>query len=427
MTPTLRRARLSVALLLAINMFNYIDRYVLASVEPEIAHTFFGARQDDPASLEKTGSLATAFLLSYMLTAPLFGILADRMSRWLLIGASVILWSLASGASGLAGAFTLLLITRLFVGIGEAGYGPAAPTIIADLYPVERRGAVLAWFFMAIPVGSAIGYALGGAVGAHWGWRWAFYIVVPPGILLGVFALLMRDPPRGLHDATTPHGRPKLGDYLALARIPSYVLNTIGMSAMTFAIGGISYWMPRYLTRVRGLGPNSKITFGLILVAAGALATLAGGIAGDKLKPRLPGSYFLVSGAGLLLACPFVVLMLYTPFPMAWIWIFLAVFFLFFNTGPANTILANVTHPSVRASAFAINIFIIHLFGDAPAPPLLGRIGGNSWNAAFYVVMVVMALGALIWLFGARYLAADTERASGSPVTRQSVPAAQPI
>src|SRR4051812_19118244 len=124
----MRSARFAVALLLTINLFNYIDRYVLAAVEPEIGHQFFSTKPDDPKTLEKTGSLATAFLISYMVTAPIFGWLADRMSRWLLVGVSVLLWSVASGASGLAGVFTMLLITRLFVGVGEAGYGPAAPT-----------------------------------------------------------------------------------------------------------------------------------------------------------------------------------------------------------------------------------------------------------------------------------------------------------
>src|SRR5439155_12260401 len=171
----------------------------------------------------------------------------------LLVGVSVLLWSLASGGSGLAPTFTMLLITRLFVGIGEAGYGPAAPTIISDLFPVQKRGSVLAWFYLAIPVGSAIGYAVGGWVGAHYGWRSAFYVVVPPGLVLGIVSLFMPDPPRGQSDQVKAALRLKWQDYLALAKIPSYVLNTLGMAALTFAIGGISYWMPRYLTRVRGL------------------------------------------------------------------------------------------------------------------------------------------------------------------------------
>ena len=139
-------------LLLAINMFNYIDRYVLAAVEPAIRSNLLhepvapaGSALTHVASTAKTKTwlLATAFLLSYMITAPIFGWLADRMSRWVLVGVGVLVWSLASGASGLAGTYAALLITRLFVGIGEAGYGPAAPTIISDLYPVQRRGAVL--------------------------------------------------------------------------------------------------------------------------------------------------------------------------------------------------------------------------------------------------------------------------------------------
>jgi MFS family permease len=405
-------ARPALILLLLINLFNYIDRYVLAAVEPNIAKDFFG-NSESAQTLAKMGSLATAFLISYMVTAPIFGWLADRMSRWLLVGVSVLLWSLATGASGLAGTFGLLLITRLFVGVGEAGYGPAAPTIISDLYPVARRGAVLAWFYMAIPVGSALGFAIGGMVGARWGWRWAFYIVTVPGILLGIWCFFMTEPPRGTADAAAHAQRkPGMRDYLALARIPSYMINTAAMAAMTFAIGGISFWMPRYLTQVRGLSDNSKTIFGGVTVIAGLAATLLGGLAGDKLRPRFPGSYFLVSGCGIIAACPFIVAMLYTPFPAAWGWIFLAVFFLFFNTGPSNTALANVTHPSVRATAFAMNIFMIHALGDAPAPPLLGAIAGKfGWNTTFFVVAAAMALAGLLWLWGMRYLAADTAAA----------------
>ena len=139
-------ARTALALLLAINLFNYIDRYVLASLLPTLKHQFLAG---DPNQNGKAGLWTTAFLISYMCTAPIFGWLADRFSRWILIGISVAIWSLASGWSGLATSFAVLLCTRLFVGIGEAGYGPAAPTIIADLYPLKTRGRVLAWFYVA--------------------------------------------------------------------------------------------------------------------------------------------------------------------------------------------------------------------------------------------------------------------------------------
>ena len=402
----------ALALLLGINLFNYIDRYILAAVEPEIRKSFF--RADDPDALAKTGALATAFLVSYMVTAPVFGWLADRVSRWWIVGLSVAVWSLASAGSGLAATFSILLITRLFVGIGEAGYGPAAPTIISDHFPVASRGKMLSFFYMAIPVGSALGYAFGGGISAHFGsWRVPFYLVAPPGLALGALCLFMREPRSRQSKIQNP--KSKIGDYLALFRNPSYVLNTLAMTAMTFAIGGLSFWIPGYIFEYRHQPDLARINmmFGGITVVAGFLATLLGGIVGDRLTKRFPGAYFMVSGCGMLCAFPFTLGFLYAPFPLAWVFVFLAVFCLFFNTGPSNTALANVTHPSVRATAFALNIFIIHAAGDAISPPLIGWIAGHwQMNMAFMLVAAVMLVAGVIWMIGAKYLGRDTERAS---------------
>jgi MFS transporter, Spinster family, sphingosine-1-phosphate transporter len=412
--PTAGQARLALGLLLAINFFNYVDRYVLAAVVPQIRETFFphaGPRDD----LETTGRLATAFIIAYMLTSPIFGWLADRMSRWVIIGLSVILWSLLTGGSGLAATFGILLITRMFVGVGEAGYGPAAPTVISDLYPIERRGTVLAWFYMAIPVGSALGYVLGGVIGAKFGWRMAFFAVTPPGLLLGIFCFFMKDPPRGAVDhAKMNKGRARLGDYLLLLRTPSYVLDSAGMAAMTFAVGGIAFWMPTYFHDVRNAGDlgHVNLMFGAITAVAGVMATLLGGLAGDALRAKFSGAYFLVSAAGIFLCCPLILAMVYLPFPWAWVACFAAEFCLFFNTGPSNTILANVTHPSIRSMAFAANIFLIHIAGDALSPPLLGHVAEKAgWNAAMGLVTGVTALAGVLWLIGAKFLAADTAAA----------------
>lgn len=419
-------ANLALALLLSINLFNYIDRQILASVEPEIRQSLLlTSDPDDPNAKAKMGLLSTAFLLSYMLAAPLFGLMAERTSRWLLIGVGVTLWSLASGASGLAATFGLLLVTRCFVGIGEAAYGPVAPAIIADYYPVAVRGRVLAWFYVAIPVGGALGYTLGGQIAAldpaNQSWRWAFYAVVAPGLLLGLWSFLKRDPPRGAADQlATPPRRANMKDYLILLRTPSYVVNTLGMTAMTFAMGAFAFWMPAYLKEhgvapVMGLQPPAF--FGVVTATAGLVATLSGGMAGDALRARFSGSYFLVSGAGLLAAVPCAVLFLTVPFPLAWVFVFFSVFFLFFNTGPSNTILANVTHPSMRATAFAMNILVIHALGDAISPPVVGAIAdqykdqGLGLKVGFAAVSAFMFLGGLIWLYGARFLARDTAAA----------------
>ena len=399
-------ARTALALLLAINLFNFIDRYVLASVEPEIRAHFF--RANDPHAHALTGSLGTAFLLSYMVSAPIFGWLADRFSRWLIIGLSVVLWSLATAASGLAVTFGLLFAMRLFVGVGEGGYGPAAPTIIADLFPLSIRGRVMSYFYVAIPVGSAIGYAIGGFVAAHWGWQTAFFVVAPPGILLGLACFWRRDP-RAKSNQLQLKRRAGLQDYLTLARTRSYVLNTLAMAALTFAIGGMSFWVPGYL-EFRGLPPSSRIIFGGILVFGGLTATLSGGFAGDYFRKRFAGSYFLVSGIGVMIAFPFSVLMLFTPFPAAWVMMFLAIYFLFFNTGPSNTALANVTNPAVRSTAFALNILIIHALGDATAPPLIGAVADRTnMNVAFFLVSAMMLVAGLFWFWGAKFLASDTQ------------------
>ena len=347
-------ANAALLLLLFINMFNYIDRQVLSALEKPIQNEFFPNGLARPlfwfdGVAFRMGLLSTAFMVAFMLLAPVFGRLADRMSRWKLMAFGVAVWSLASGASGLAGAYVALFLTRCFVGVGEAAYGPAAPAVISDMYPESRRGAILAYFYAAIPVGSALGVALGGLMLWLTGsWRWAFYLVVPPGLLLAALCLFMREPKRGESD---PAAKPHLAswrDYLIILQTPSFVLTTLGYTAATFAIGGIGYWMPAYCED-RGQ-PNLTATqaFGGILVVSGLLATLAGGWTGDALRRRFPGSYLLVSGAGMIVAFPLMLAFLVTPFPAAYAVMFLAVFCLFFNTGPVNTVVANVTHPALR-------------------------------------------------------------------------------
>lgn len=408
-------ARGALILLLLINLFNYIDRQVLAAVEPEVCKEFFPDNPNSPEALTAMGTLASAFLVTYMLAAPLFGWLANRVSRWLLIGVGVGLWSLASGASGLATAYGVMLLTRCFVGIGEAVYGPVAPDLISDYYPIKRRGQVLAWFYAAIPFGGALGYAFGDAVvKLHGDWRMAFFLVVPPGLLLALCSWFMREPARGANAAVvgTTRRREHWTDYLILLKTPSYVLNTAGMTAMTFAIGGLAWWAPRYLEWRQAeplFGVPPKTAFGALTALAGLAATLLGGWAGDRLQPRFSGSYFLVSGAAMLLACPLLLLMTFLSFPYAWGPLALFVFCLFFNTGPTNTILANVTHPLLRAPGFAFNILIIHILGDVVSPPLLGLISGlSNWDVAFRFVSFVVLIGGVLWLMGSRYLERDT-------------------
>jgi MFS family permease len=424
-------ARASVALLLAINLLNYVDRYVLAAVEPLIRAEFFppGSPGSENAQA-KMGLLATAFLVTYMIAAPLFGWLADRWSRWLIIGCGVLLWSVASGGSGIAHVFWFMLLMRVCVGIGEAAYGPAAPTLIADLYPVERRGQVLAWFYVAIPVGSALGYVLGGVMSKAFTWHWAFLVTLPPGVLLGVLCFLRRDPPRGGAERVAPTRKGATwADYRSLLGTRSYVLNVAAMTAFTFVIGGISFWAPSYFYDQRGFfldegaGGLTKVStiFGGITVISGLAATLFGGWLADRLRERVRGSYFVVSGVGMLIAVPFFLGTLYLPKWPAFACMAAAIFFLFVSTGPTNTALANVSRPGVRATAFALCIFVIHALGDAISPPLIGLVSDLTKSAehpkgnmtlAFLSLTGFILVAGVLWLVGARRLDEDTRRAA---------------
>ena len=181
------------------------------------------------------------------------------------------------------------------------------------------------------------------------------------------------------------------------------------MTAMTFAMGGIAFWMPYYLAHKAGAPNRVKIIFGVVTVVAGLCGTLLGGVVGDKLRPRFTGSYFLVSGVAMLVGFPFMLLTLHAPFPAIWVWLFVAVFCLFFNTGPTNTIIANVTHPSIRAAGFALNIFVIHSLGDVLSPVVIGIVSDRySMNTAFTVAGLMFLVAGIFWLSGMRFLARDT-------------------
>lgn len=484
----------ALALLLAINLFNYIDRQILSATLPKIRLDARILRPDDPNATAKLGALATAFMAAYMLFSPVFGRLGDRMSRWVLVGAAVLVWSLATGGTGLATGYVVLLLTRCVVGIGEAAYGPVAPAMLSDLYPVDHRGRVMSWFYVAIPVGSALGFVIGGMVSdTALGWRGAFLVAVVPGLILGTLCFFMREPRQ--HAPAVGKPTEPAQSYRAVLRelrgIRSFVLCCAGMTASTFVLGGVATLMQLYIferearftldeqaiTRVEALtttdgtrivppevveklrpvaGPdvltvaafreklqaalpkgefdlysswvfekapaegsltNGKIGlyFGGIVVIAGLVATLVGGAVGDRLRNRgVKGAYFHVAGWGTLAGFPFFVAMLYAPFPLAWVMTFLAVFALFFNTGPANTILANVTRSDIRATAFAVNILVIHALGDAISPLLIGLAAdASSLHTAFLATSALIPVAGILWVLGAKYLDEDTRRAEG--------------
>ncbi|MGI5865189.1 MAG: spinster family MFS transporter [Myxococcales bacterium] len=417
----------ALAVLTAINLLNYADRYVLAGAQelikadPGIA----GGLRDAAGRLTDAslGTLAAAFFVVYMIASPFTGFLGDRFPRKYLIAAGVLLWSLATFASGLATSFTTLLVARAFIGIGEAGYAAASPSLIADLFDKGWRGKAVGIFYVAIPVGSALGFAAGGMIGAAWGWRSAFFVAGVPGLVLALVALLLREPERGAHDeasdakAELPSPREIAG---LLRGNRGWLVATIGQTLMTFAVGGLASWMPSFLVRFAGLSQGEAgLFFGAITAVAGLLGTIAGTLAGEWATRRRPDGYLLVSGVSLAAAAPLLLAVAAHPGRGATLALtFAALFLVMLNTGPLNTAIINSVPARIRASAMATTIFVIHLFGDAISPTLVGMV--SDWSKSLAVAVAACALplflGGLVLTFGGRppsqRLPSDTPRAA---------------
>ena len=386
-SPKLTYSAYALALLFAINLLNYVDRQVLFAVFPLI-------KEELHLSDTALGLLGSAFMFSYMTSAPLFGWLGDRWRRVKLAGLGLLLWSIATASTGLAGKYTTLLISRATVGIGEASFGTVSPGLVSDFFPNNVRGRVISFFYLAIPVGSALGYILGGILGQTLGWHAVFFAAALPGILLVLPVLSLREPRLGgTETGTVMSGKTRPGDYLSLFRNRSFVINTLAMSSMTFALGGLAQWMPTFLQRMHGQSVAVGNTlFGAITVVSGIAGTLTGGWLGDMFHKKNRKAYLLVSAWGFLLGAPIAVYALVTPsLPRCLGAIFIAEFFLFLNTGPLNTVIINVTRPAIRAMAFAVNIFCIHALGDAISPAILGRLS-DLWGLRSSLLITPLAI-----------------------------------
>jgi len=403
-----RVARWGLFVLTLVNLFNYLDRFVVSSLVESLK---------GPQGLGLTdaqlGWLATGFILVYMLTSPIFGTLGDRVRRPRLIAAGVAIWSVATALGGFARGFTSLFIARSTVGVGEAAYGTVSPALLADYFPVEKRGRVFAVFSAAIPIGSAAGYVLGGLVDHWFGWRAAFFVAGVPGLLLAWMTSRLFDPPRGAQEGGDSHaaahahgslGKQAAAAYGALLRNVPYTLTVLGYAAYTFALGALAFWTPAFLERERGLArTDATVQFGAIVVVTGFVGTFLGGWLGDRLLPRFRESYLWVSGLSTLAAVPFAWMAFTAQGRGAYTAaIVVAEILIFMSTGPVNSAIINVVEPGRRATAVALSILAIHLLGDVPSPPLIGYVSDtSSLGKAMLILPVAFGVAGLIWILAA--------------------------
>jgi len=382
--------------LTALNLLNYADRNVLFAVQSMVQDEFHVTNL-------QIGVLTTAFLGFYTLAAPFVGPLADRYSRKTIIMLGGVFWSGLTLLTEVTHTYTELLIRHTLVGVGEATFVTIAPTFVSDLFAEKVRGRILGVFYLAIPVGSAAGFLLGGRLAPHYGWRFPFYVAAAPGFLLAIAVLFLREPVRGQFDSLKE--TPERGTVLGLVRNPAFLTATLGMAAMTFSLGGIQVWMPKFLISERGytLGA-ANFAFGIIVVVDGILAALIGGWLGDYLLPRMKSSYYFISASSMLLGVPVMIVALFARGPLMMPAIAGAAFLLLLNTAPLNAAVINSVGAHIRATALAVNIFIIHSLGDMPSPTMMGWVADKrSLQAAFILPVIAMGISSAILFYGMKF------------------------
>jgi MFS transporter, Spinster family, sphingosine-1-phosphate transporter len=405
--PRLNPALVALTLLIALNLFNYIDRYILPGEISLIQREFHSTDQ-------QMGALATALFITYMLAAPLTGWLGDRYRRKPLIVAGAVLWSLATLATAWVHDYWSFYVRHALVGVGEATFGIFAPSVLADFYPERDRNRILSIFYIAIPVGAALGYEAGGVIGPWQGWRTPFFICALPGLVIAaLYGWLGREPERGASDQI--EATQVRSTVLGLFRNPAFLTATFGLAALTFAMGGISNWVPEFLRRFAGLSTGkAAFTVAAITAVDGILGTAVGGWIAQRWLRTDDRALYLLSFWSVALTLPFGALIFFGPRTWAIPSLAVAEFFLFLNTGPLNAAIVNSVSAPVRATAVSLNLFCIHCFGDTFSPQIIGAISDRSnLRLALGVTLIFLVFSCVILRAGARFAPRLTRLAPG--------------
>ncbi len=396
-----RRFRwIALIVLTGINLLNYIDRYIFSALLPAI-------QKDLKFTDTELGMLGSAFILTYLFIAPVFGFFGDRKGRPRIMAAGVAVWSAATAFSGITTTYLGQMATRAFVGLGESAYSVIAPSAIADYFGKSSRGRVFAIYAGAIPVGSALGYVIGGALEPRIGWQKAFFVVGIPGIILAAILFFMPDPPRGQQEAegVDPEDKnlPLVEVYKSLFKNGGFMFTVLGYAAYTFVVGGMAFWMPTYIVRYFPVTlEEGNLVFGGVTVVGGFVGTLVGGWWADWIERRSGNGYLKVSAWSMVVVVPLFFLMLrMTDFKQFAIALFFMEVVLFLSISPLDAAVLSYVRPGLRATAMALNVFLIHFLGDGISRALMGKISdGSDLRTAIALLPWVLLLAGVLWFIG---------------------------
>jgi MFS family permease len=374
------------SILMLVNFVNYVDRQIVFALFPIL-------RRDFSLSYVQLGYLATAFTVVLSLASFPLGMLADRISRRAVISAGVLFWSGATFFSGLAGSFRALLIARGLVGIGEAAYTPAGAAVISASFPREVRARVQGAFDAGMFVGGATGIALGGIIAASFGWRFAFFLVGIPGVVLGLTALRLPKSVPGVAQESMP--------LRELLRVPAFLALLISGWFSSFAGYAYVAWGPELVQDYKGFSPRQAgLALGLTIVLGGTLGIGTGAYLSDFLaKLRCWGRAAIVP-IGFVLGAPPIYFSLHSSGKLHFLLFFgLGAFFLSWYHGPLTATIHDLVPPRGHATALGFYYLFVNLFAMTVAPVVIGRLADHyNLITALHVPIVAQLAGAAFFL-----------------------------
>ena len=392
-------------------MFDYIDREVISSLLPFL-------KKDLGITDTQAGSLASAIYLSIVfLTFPV-SILVDRWSRKRSVGVMVMLWSIATGLAAFIRTFPQLLLTRLGVGVGEAGYAPGGTAMISAMYPIEKRSRMTGLWNASIPVGSAIGIGLGGVIATHWGWKHAFGIVAIPGFIIGVLFFFFARDYRTVkleRPATERRAARKMRfweivrDFL---RTPSLLLTYLAFAGNTFLTSAYLTWLPSYFVRTHNIagGPAGLIASAIMFLAI--VGALVGGFLVDAWRKKRPNARPLFAGLSTLLSAVlwFLAFGAFAGTAQYIVMAIAAMCTLLYLSG-ASAVTQDVVHPGLWAISYAICVIVQNAIGSSTGPFVVGMVSDKfGLSAAMLAVPIASVLAGLLFLLAAVFYRKDLDK-----------------
>ncbi|WP_338922539.1 MFS transporter [Pseudomonas silesiensis] len=402
---------------------DYMSRQVLNAIFPLL-------KSEWTLSDSQLGLLSGIVALMVGLLAVPLSILADRWGRVRSLVLMAALWSLATLGCGLAQNYQHMLLARSLVGIGEAAYASVGVAVVLSVFPKQMRATLISTFMAGGMFGSVLGMALGGIIAQYLGWRTAFIIMAIFGMTLAIiYPLVVKEArlgncDKGAGQCAEASGKNPLRSLFASRSVISAY---IGSGLQMFIAGSLIAWLPSYLNRYYHMGTDRAGMISAILILAGGAGMILCGVLSDRLCRKAPERKISLAIAYCLITSLLLsVAMLLTPGVAQLACIALAMLVVTGTFGPAGAVIANLTHPSVHGTAFAILALANNLLGQGPGPYVTGLLADAfGLDRAFQLIPLVSIAAALVFCYGKRHYHRDIQRlvttvAGATPAGRTS-------